>query len=188
MPHIHKSLGLLPAAAALLLVTACDQPAQTDTGTVAAAPMGPTAAPGPSDNWNAGQIKPLSLQVAHPNGTVLQLTSIQSRDMDTAVGVRVINGRERDIDLNRFNTARNGFLQLDTGEKLYLSPPATNNRLTVPAGQTFEGELVFLGRLPAVNSGILVLNENSSADSESTTTPGFRVDLPLAPAPTGASQ
>lgn len=131
---------------------------------------------------------PLSLQVAHPNGTVLQLTSIQSRDMDTAVGVRVINGRNRDVDLNRFNNNRDGYLQLETGEKLYLSPPPTNNRLTVPAGQSFEGELVFLGRLPVVNSAILVLNENSSADSENTATPGFRVDLPLAPPAAGASQ
>lgn len=128
------------------------------------------------------------MQVAHPSGTVLQLTSIQSRDMDTAVGIPVINGRERDVDLNRFNNRRNGFLQLETGEKLYLSPPPTNSRLTVPAGQTFEGELVFLGRLPTVNSAILVLNENSSVDSESTTTPGFRVDLPLSPGSGGAAQ
>lgn len=170
------------------MVTACDQPAQTDTNVDAGSPAESAKVLGAPDTWNAGETKPLSVQVAHPSGTVLQLTSIQSRDMDTAVGVRVINGRERDVDLNRFNNTRNGFLQLETGEKLYLSPPPTNSRLTVPAGQTFEGELVFLGRLPSVNSAILVLNENSSMDSESTTTPGFRVDLPLSPEPGGAVQ
>ncbi len=131
---------------------------------------------------------PLSLQAAHPNGTVLQVTSVQSGDMDTSVGVRVINGRDKDVDLNRFNNNRSGYLQLDTGEKLYLSPPPTNTGLTVPAGQTFEGDLVFLGRLQDVKSAILVLNENSSTDNEYTATPGFRVDLPLTPTSTGAVQ
>jgi hypothetical protein len=170
------------------MVTACDQPSQTEASGNAGSPAGSAKVVGAADTWNAGETKPLSVQVAHPSGTVLQLTSIQSRDMDTAVGIRVINGRERDVDLNRFNNRRNGFLQLETGEKLYLSPPPTNSRLTVPAGQTFEGELVFLGRLPTVNSAILVLNENSSVDSESTTTPGFRVDLPLSSGSGGTAQ
>lgn len=172
----------------LLIVAACEQPSQTDGSESTPAPVVQGAVAGSTVNWNAGKVMPLSLQVAHPNGTVLQLTSIQSRDIDTAVGIRVVNGRDRDVDLNRFNNNRDGYLLLESGEKLYLSPPPTNSRLTIPAGQTFEGELVFLGRLPAVNSAILVLNENSSADSEYTTTPGFRVDLPLTLPTRGASQ
>lgn len=139
----------------------------------------PPSTPASSSMWNGGQAKPLDIQVAHPNGVVLQLTSLQSRQADTVVGVRVTNGREREAELNRFLTNRDGFLLLDTGERLYLSPPTTNKRLTVPAGQTFEGELVFLGRLPQVRSAVLVLNENSSADNQYTNTPGFGIDLPL---------
>ncbi len=176
-------------AFALMLTTpvaACQQEQQQAAAPTANAgeATAATAAAGTATLWNGGAAKPLDLQVAHPNGTVLQLTSLQSRLTDTAVGVRVINGRDRDVDLNRFNSNRDGYILLDSGERLYLSPPATNTRLTIPAGQTFEGELVFLGRLPTARTAVLVMNENSSGTSEYTTTPQFRVDLPLA----GATQ
>jgi hypothetical protein len=182
-------IGKLAAVCAVTLaLSACqqEQASQQNAAANTVDTAAPPAAQGGGTLWNGGAAKPLDLQVAHPNGTVLQLTSLQSRPTDTAVGVRVINGRERDVDLNRFNSNRDGYLLLDTGERLYLSPPATNTKLTIPANQTFEGELVFLGRLPAVRTAILVLNENSS-DSEYTTTPQFRVDLPLTAA-AGAAQ
>lgn len=142
-------------------------------------PGGVTANAGGATLWNGGQAKPMDAQVAHPNGVVLQVTSLQSRQTDTAVGIRVINGRDQEIDLNRFPNNRNGFLLLENGERLFLSPPPSNARLTVPAGQTFEGELVFLGRLPQVRTGVMVLNESSSGRSQYTTSPDFRIDLPL---------
>src|SRR5690606_1964085 len=107
------------------------------------------------------------------------LTSLQSRPTETAVGVRVINGRDREIQLNRFNNNRDGYIVVDSGERIYLSPPGNNPRLSIQAGQTLEGELVFLGRLPQGQSAILVLNENSSTDSQYTSNPAFRIDLPL---------
>ena len=171
---------LLALALPAVSLAACQQPATPANDTTAAAPApAASASPATASLWNNGQAKPLDIQVAHPNGTVLQLTSLQSRPTDTAIGVRVINGRDRDVSINRFNSNRDGFILLDTGERLYLSPPATNAQLSVPAGQTFKGELVFLGRLPAVKSATLVLNENSDRDSQYTTTPGYRVDLPL---------
>lgn len=141
-------------------------------------PTAPSAA-GSSSLWNGGETRALDLQSAHPNGVVLQLTSLQSRPTETAIGVRVMNGRDREIQLNRFNN-RNGYIVLDNGERLYLSPPANNTRVSIPAGQTLEGELVFLGRLPSVKSAVLILNENATSDNQHTTTPGFRIDLPLA--------
>lgn len=177
--NVATSLALLASLAA------CQQKdaAPTAPESNAAAPISAAGASAPATLWNGGAVKPLDIQVAHPNATVLQLTSLQSRATDTAVGVRVINGRDRDVDLNRFNGNRDGYILLDTGEKLYLSPPATNTRLTIPAGQTFEGELVFLGRLPPVRTATLVMNENSTGNSEYSTTPQFRVDLPLSGAP-----
>lgn len=174
--------------AAVLCLTACGQAGETaDADPAATSTETPAAAvAGAGTIWNDGQKRPLSLQVAHPNGVVLQVNSIQSGDIETRVGLRVTNGRDRDIDLNRWNNNRDGYLLLGSGEKFYLSPPPTNTRLTVPAGQTFEGELVFLGRLPQIDAAILVLNENSTRDSEYTTTPGFRVDLPLGAAPASA--
>jgi len=128
--------------------------------------------------WASGAQRPLDIQSAHPNGVVLQLTSLQSRPTETVIGMRVLNGRDREVSLNRFNN-RNGYLVLDSGERLYLSPPPSNTNLSIPAGQTMEGELVFLGRLPPVKSATLILNENSSSDNQYSTTPGFRIDLPL---------
>lgn len=186
------SSKLVIPALSILVLAACDKPAAPDNETAAAASAGASASPAPAapapSLWNGGQAKPLDIQVAHPNGVVLQLTSLQSRAGDTAIGIRVTNGRDKEVDLNRFNNNRDGFLLLDTGERLYLSPPVSNTRLTVPAGQTFEGELVFLGRLPQVKTAVLVLNENSSGDSQYTTTPGFRVDLPLSGAAAGTAQ
>ena len=177
---------LVASAFLAMSLAACQKPTAPEADDGAAPVAAPPNAGTPSTLWNGGKSKPLDVQVAHPNGSVLQLTSLQSRPTETAVGVRVINGRDRDIDLNRFNSNRDGYLLLDSGERLYLSPPTTNTRLTIPAGQTFEGALVFLGRLPTARAAVLVLNENSSSDNEYTTTPGFRIDLPLAGGDAGA--
>jgi hypothetical protein len=166
----------------MLLLAACGQESAGEQ------PAAESAAPAPGATvdqgsaaslWQGGAQHPLDIQSAHPNGTVLQLTSLQSRPTETVIGIRVLNGRDREIQLNRFNT-RNGYIVLDTGDRLYLSPPANNTRLSIPAGQTLEGELVFLGRLPPAQSAVLILNENSSTDSQHTSQPSFRIDLPVA--------
>ena len=178
-----RPFALLPVA--LIALAACGQesaPAH-NAAAPAEAPAGAAGPAAPAANtanlWNGGQSSPLDIQVAHPNGVVLQLTSLQSRPTDTVVGVRVINGRDREVQLNRFNNNRDGYIVVDSGERIYLSPPAGNPRLAIQAGQTLEGEFVFLGRLPQGQSAILVLNENSQTDNQYTTTPGFRIDLPL---------
>lgn len=147
-----------------------------------------TASPGSAALWAGGEKRPLDIQTAHPNGVVLQLTSLQSRPTETVVGVRVINGRDRAVDLHRFNSNRDGYLALDTGERLYLSPPDNNARLSIEAGQTMEGELVFLGKLPPSPSAVLILNANRQTDSQHTTTPGFRINLPLGELAVGTAQ
>lgn len=150
-----------------------------DAAATNASPAGTPSGGTTSALWRGGESVPLDIQVAHPNGTVLQLTSLQSRQTETAVGIRVINGDNREVRLNRFNRNRDGYIVVDSGERIYLSPPTSNSDLTVQPGQTMEGELIFLGRLPQAQSAILVLNENSATDNEHTDTPGFRINLPL---------
>lgn len=163
-----------------IVLTGCSQQ-EADRGNQSSEPVpaAVAATPGTGTLWANGTKISLDLQSAHPNGVVLQLTSVQSRPTETVVGVRVINGRDRAVDLNRFNSNRDGYLALDTGERLYLSPPSNNARLSIEAGQTLEGELVFLGKLPQTESAVLILNENSQTDNQYTTTPGFRINLPL---------
>lgn len=191
---MRRSTFFLAICLPAMILTSCGQQgAPNPPGTEAAVPAGnsvpqtsggPTPAVGPADAatgslWNGGAQQALDIQSAHPNGVVLQLTSLQSRPTETAIGIRVMNGRDREIQLNRFNN-RNGYLVPDNGDRLYLSPPANNARINIPAGQTLEGELVFLGRLPPTQGAVLILNENAGTDNRHTTTPGFRIDLPLA--------
>lgn len=176
-----------------LFLSACDQGepsqgGQPEANQAAEVATASGAEPGAASRWQSGSEVPLDVQTAHPNGVVLQITSLQSRETDTAVGVRVVNGNDREVSLNRFNN-RDGYIVLPSGERLFLSPPAQNRQLTIQPGQTLEGQLVFLGRLPPVRSAVLVLNENSSTDSQFTRNPSFRIDLPMAAGgATGASQ
>lgn len=182
-----RILGAALAGSALVL-SACGggdeaAPGEPATDVAASTPGGqgeqPVAAASQTSLWRGGEVVPLDIQVAHPNGVVLQLTSLQSRETETAVGVRILNGAEREIQLNRVNN-RHGYIVVDTGERIYISPPAGNTTLAVQPGQTLEGELVFLGRLPRGQSAVLVLNENNPTDNRYSRTPGFRIDLPLA--------
>lgn len=171
-------------APAALMLSACNLTEEKDAGAPPEAAADnatamAAATPATSSLWNGGNAKTLDIQVPHSNGTVLQLTSLKSEPTSTVIGLRVMNGRDRDIELNRWNS-RQGYILLDNGERLYMSPPTSNPRLSIPAGQSFEGELVFLGRLPPVQSAMLVLNENADVDNQYTTTPGFRIDLPVA--------
>ena len=168
--------------AVALLLGACGQTAEQSASGNQAADVEANGAAGTAGGaalWAGGAKRPLEIQSAHPNGVVLQLTSLQSGETETTIGLRVINGRDKAVELNRFNNSRNGYLVLDTGEKLYLSPPASNARISVEAGQTLEGQLVFLGRLPRAKTAVLVLNENGQTDSEYTNTPSYRINLPL---------
>ena len=190
---ISKTLRATLPVTLMLVLCACgqsgngsDDTAVADAGTTPAASSGTTGGSS-SSLWRGGEQVPLDIQVPHPNGTVLQLTSLQSRETETVVGIRVINGDDREIRLNRFNNNRNGFIVVDSGERIYLSPPTGNRDLAIQAGQTMEGELVFLGRLPQAQSGILILNENNSAENEYTNTPGFRINLPLGAGPAAAT-
>lgn len=187
MIPLHKFIILMLAVPLVACSREAAAPGNDGASASGQAPTA-TAAEGAPTLWAGGRSMPLDLQTAHPNGVVLQLTSIQSRRTETAVGVRVINGRDRAIELNRFNGNRDGYLALDSGERLYLSPPPSNPRLNIEAGQTLEGELIFLGRLPPSQSAILVLNENSQTDNQYTTTPGFRINLPLGAIASGQVQ
>ncbi len=182
---LKSTFKAVAPVALVMALAACGQGtdeavAPTENATATNASPNPTPAAGATSAlWRGGESVPLDIQVAHPNGTVLQLTSLQSRQTETVVGIRVINGDNREIRLNRFNRNRDGYIVVDSGERIYLSPPGSNSDLTVQPGQTMEGELVFLGRLPQAQNAILVLNENSATDNEHTDTPGFRINLPL---------
>ncbi len=120
----------------------------------------------------------LDLQVVHPNGVVFQVNSIQAKPDETVVGLTVLNGRDREIELLSSNDDNN-YVVSDSGEKLPLVPPTSSARLAIPAGQAVDIELVFTGALPRGENATVVLNENASSDNGSTSRPRFQARLPL---------
>lgn len=120
---------------------------------------------------------PVGVQVPSIGGVVLDVLSVRSSGDKSLVKVRVMNGYSSDISLDpaRLNT----YLLTDAGEKLMLIKSATNPDLSVPAGKTMNGDLVFEGALPTVGRATLVINQQGRIDRESTSSPKFEVALPL---------
>lgn len=147
-----RALGSLTLVAALAL-TACD---------------------GAGEGGDGGA---LELQTAHPNGVVFQALSARVGRESTLVNVRIINGREREIELSAGPDAT--YLLTDSGDKLMLVASSTNANLAVPGGQTIDAALVFAGELARDGAATLVLNENGSSDSVNSSRPKFQIAIPL---------
>lgn len=124
--------------------------------------------------FGGGKAQPLQVQQAFANGAILYLTSMQAKPTETVIGIRVVNGAERDIRLNWSD--QKTFL-VAGGQKFFVSPPLENKELKITKGATMQGELVFLGTLPQTGQVALVINDGQS-DSQYNDTPGISVPLP----------
>ena len=132
-----------------------------------------------------GDGTPIDIQVAHPNGVVLQTLSATVGREAVLVNVRVMNGRDREIELNA--SRENSYLLTDSGEKLLLVPSPANEDLAIPAGQTIDVALVFAGELPRRQKATLVLNATGSTSSTASYNPKFQIIVPLDEATRGGS-
>lgn len=128
------------------------------------------------DVVGGGDGAPVDVQLIHPGGVVLQVLAVRTGGERTEVAARIVNGRDREIDLN--GGREQSYLLTDAGGKLMLVPPATNSRLSVPAGQTIDAKLVFEGE-PSGDEAVLILNERSRSDNVHTNSPRFEARLPL---------
>lgn len=124
-----------------------------------------------------GEGAPVNVQIAHLSATVLEVLAVRTSGERSVVTVRVMNGRDRDIELN--SGSENTYLLTDGGEKLMLVASATNPHLSVPAGKMMDGELVFAGKLPSSGVAALVINGNGSSDDRYTSSPRFEVTMAL---------
>lgn len=132
-----------------------------------------------------GDGTPIDIQVAHPNGVVLQTLSATVGREAVLVNVRIMNGRDREIELNA--SRDNSYLLTDSGEKLLLVPAPANEDLAIPAGQTIDVGLVFAGELPRGQKATLVLNATGSTSSTGGYNPKFQIIVPLDEATRGGS-
>lgn len=70
------------------------------------------------------------------------------------------------------------YLQDEQGNKLMLKPPKDNPRLHILRGQQMDGQLVFLGAVPAGAKALtLVINNNNAGDD--LVAPGLSIPLKL---------
>ena len=174
---MHRTLALV---APLLALSACgsgndQEPSDLSAENADMTPEGPSMM---SKLIGGGKPMALDIQQAHPNGVVLQLDSIQAKPSETVITATISNGDDKEQTLNKFAN-KNTYIVAGDGSKLYLSPPATNEKLQIPGGQRMQAELVFLGRLPEGGPATLIINDGSQTDSQHTNQPGFRIVLPL---------
>lgn len=169
------------AVAALLGLAACsgDEKAKAPETADKAADLTPEAGVNVAALWGGGKAMPLTMQVRHPNGVILQPLSIQAKPTETVVRVRVINGSKSEISLAFFD---NKTYLLAGTERFDISAPLDNPKLKIQPSQTVEGEFVYIGRIPDVAEVRLVFNEGMSGDGEYTREPSMVVPIPMASA------
>jgi hypothetical protein len=160
----------------VLSLAACGEPsvdggnATAGTDAVDATPQGPGLA---ARLFGGGKAVSLAQQKVLQNGMVVNLTSFQAKADESVLGVRIVNGAERDVDLDWSD--HKTFL-VANGQKFWLSPPVENKDLKVTQGSKMEGELVFLGAIQKGATITLVVNDGMS-DSQYSGQPGFSMQL-----------
>lgn len=167
--------GMLIGAAGLALA-ACsvkDDGANTTAAANTAADLSPEGPGLTTRLFGGGKPQPLAIQQKFANGMVLYITSMQAKPSETVLGVKVVNGAGRDVELAW--TDQKTFL-VAGGQKFWVSPPLENKVLKVTDGATMNGELVFLGTLPETGQVTLVINDGMS-DSQYSTNPGLSIPL-----------
>lgn len=168
-----RHLILLTAALAL---AACGSQPDNAATSAAASNLADTTPEGPglaSRLFGGGAAMPLAQQKVLQNGMVVNLTSFQAKADESVLGVRIVNGADKDVDLD---WADHKTFLVAGGQKYWLSPPVENKDLKVTQGSKMEGELVFLGAIPKGSTVTLVVNDGMS-DSQYSSTPGFSMAL-----------
>lgn len=172
---------LLPLLCATALVTSCgvkNSDEEADAKSSEAADLTPEGPSLISKLIGGGKPMPLDVQVPHANGLILQVDSLQAKPTETVITATIINGDDRENALNQYGNDDTYIVGAD-GAKLYLSPPANNEKLNIPAGQKMQAELVFLGRLSKDGQATLIVNDGDDTGNQYTDTPGFRIPLVL---------
>lgn len=189
----HHPVVLTTAVAVSVLVGACsDKNAESASNAtpqvqtqapaenpVQSAPPATTAvAPAPASAPAAapGRIVPVNVQAVSPMGLTVRVKQIELTDDATVLTVSLSLGGDRTI----FTSLVDGetYLRDEAGNKLMPKLPPENRFLRVRKGETLEGQLVFMGALPAnTRQAEWVINEGNAPDNDSG--PGMRLALPI---------
>ena len=185
------ALGATVAAACTLLAACSNKPntaapAQTDAvSTQQAASAGTTqppvaeAAPATPVAPEAGRKVAVNAQASSPMGLTVRVKQVELAADATILTVSISLGGDQTIFTSLVDA--NTYLLDEAGNRLMPKLPEDNRFLRVRKGETLEGELVFMGALPANARQVeLVINEGNAPDN--TSGPGLKLSLPISAA------
>ena len=185
------ALGATVAAACTLLAACSDKPntaapAQTDAvSTQQAASAGTTqppvaeAAPATPAAPEAGRKVAVNAQASSPMGLTVRVKQVELAADATILTVSISLGGDQTIFTSLVDA--NTYLLDEAGNRLMPKLPEDNRFLRVRKGETLEGELVFMGALPANARQVeWVINEGNAPDN--TSGPGLKLSLPISAA------
>jgi outer membrane protein OmpA-like peptidoglycan-associated protein len=117
-------------------------------------------------------------RLVHPDGVSIELQQIDFRDASIVLSATITNSGDREVRLNRGRS----FLLDDGAHGVhYLSPPADNPELRIPARTQLSGDLVFVGPLATAARG-LTLSSNrgiGTKDNPNDDAPVLEASLPI---------
>ena len=185
------ALGATVAAACTLLAACSDKPntaapAQTDAvSTQQAASAGTTqppvaeAAPATPVAPEAGRKVAVNAQASSPMGLTVRVKQVELAADATILTVSISLGGDQTIFTSLVDA--NTYLLDEAGNRLMPKLPEDNRFLRVRKGETLEGELVFMGALPANARQVeWVINEGNAPDY--TSVPVLKLSLPISAA------
>ncbi len=198
----RMGVGACVVAVSVLLAACSEKPAEAPSPE--AMPSAPATAPVNSPEAPAAPVPPVTSstpapQLAPSAGATAQL-SAEPRKLPLSVqGVSSSGATVRvkgieigtdatvlDVSMSFSNRITNStmmaltdtFLEDETGARLQIKRPDDNRNLTIHAGDTLNGQLVFMGAVPASARTLrLVFNEGNPDDN--IVAPGLTIDLPL---------
>lgn len=142
-------------------------PAAPATEPTAAAAAAPAAAP---------RKLPLAVQGVAPAGVTVRVKGVELGSDATVLDVS-ISFANRITDSTMLALA-DTFLEDESGARLHIKRPDGNRDITIREGQTLDGQLVFLGSVPATAHKLrLVFNDGN--DGDNIVAPGLVMELPL---------
>lgn len=190
----HGGTAICALALAVLLAACKDKapeaplaPAPAAVNPPAAASLAPAPAPAPvaqptPQSGASGQISaeprklPLSVQGVSSSGATVRVKSIEIGTDATVLDVSMSFANR--ITNSTMMALTDTFLEDESGARLQIKRPEDNRNLTIHAGETLNGQLVFMGVVPASARKMrLVFNEGNPDDN--IVAPGLTVDLPL---------